>query len=188
MMIATVVMIFFVILPQLARVTGLREQIAQGRQHVKIIAARISEIESARAELQKAANEKDVFAMLFPAREEMAVSVEALEAAVAAAGAELELQLTDFFENPSKGRDAKPPAPLVTGLTGLEEVPFSAEITASFSGLFNFLRNLENSQVLVKFGALAAVAEQRSATETEPTRNTGQARTLLDGVFFIKKP
>lgn len=190
LLIAAALLLLFIVLPQLRRVSELRVGIAGNQQQMQLLEERLRAYEAAKSRLRELSGEQAALRLLFPKREELVAAVEAMEAAVAAAGVESELIITDYKTLADSGIKVteKPKPPLAPGLLGIEEVPFTLRVTGSYQGLTNFFRYLEHMRLLARFGSMEETAELEKAEGDKKPRNTGRGIAVLEGVFFIRKP
>ena len=188
MVLVAVILVIFMILPELRAISAANAEIAAKREELSLAVAEIRSYEQATAQLAQVADGQELLAQIFPDREAMVVEVEELEAAASRSGAEYKITITDSKEAvlAPGAKKEKLPEP-ITGLAGVEQIPYSLEIKGSYGQITNFLAYVENSKALTTVYQAHFVAESKQDNPEAPPRNTGAGTATIDGVLFIKK-
>ena len=186
-LVALFLLAIFVVRPQLRKITDLRTRITESQNKAAALQVRIADYRLAAKELQKVSGQKAALAALYPAREQMESLVLGLEQAAASSGVLTSLKITDALEAAAKGEsvsEAKPP--VVAGLSGLTEVPFTLDLSGTYRQLTDFFMYFDNSPYLTRITSLSVAADQDQGETAEILRNTGIATPpLLRLVFFF---
>lgn len=183
------VILVLVILPFLAKIQEAQAQIATSLHALKKLEAEIQSARKLSQELEQVKDLEKRLSEIFPAREEMKSAVEKLEEAASEAEVSHELKIIDYFEETfqkqGKG-SALPPVPVFSGLSQLEEVPYSLEISSDYPELLTFFWNLNQKPSVTEVKQIKITADTEDAGEGK-LRNTGSGVAKIEGIFFIRQ-
>lgn len=188
-LIISVALIFFVIMPLLDQVKGTQSRLESSKQKLAGLNLQIESYKVLSEELVRIANDREEVEKIFPIREDMAYLVEGVEKSASLATAAIQnLKITDKLED-LFARQGTPSAapPLIAGLKKIEEVPYSLELSGDWRRLEDFTLYSENLPYITQFSKLTVTADQEANEATRIITNTGLGTAKFEGVLFIRQ-
>lgn len=185
--ILTGVLIFFGVAPLLAKVKNSQDRIKANQEELVQLAQAIASYKDLSAKLSQIGDQAQIVSAIFPLREDSVSLVQGLEKAFQEAGLSAQLSIVDNSENATPGTAVPPP--VITKLSGIEEVPYTMRFSGDYRQTVNFLIALENTPFLTEVTGFSLSSDTNSSSQRgNLIVKTGTATGEIRAVLFIKKP
>lgn len=183
--VVSAVLIFFGLKPLLTKFGSVAENIRKNNSEIADLSSRIEILKQAEAKFSQVESKASDVTGLFPAREDSVTLVESLENAYKRAGLVANLSITDTEELDPTLSSLRP-VKLIKGSIGLDEVPYTLNLTGDYRQLTNLFLYFENSPFLTEIRNLSLAGESVQA-ESGKTLTTGIVNAQIEGILFVKK-
>lgn len=185
------VLVFFVIRPQIGALVGLHDLVQQRHNEYNALVVEENSYRTARIDFAKIQANAEIITGLFPIKERLVGNIERLEAAAAAASDEFSLSIADPEQDESKSRAANTIAPtyaVVPNLRSVEVIPYDFTVAGSFVGVIHFLQILEHQPFYSEIETLALSSEFLGGLgPPEKQVRTGLVEGHMRAAFYAKQ-
>jgi hypothetical protein len=174
--------VFMGLFPVLSKVSNLHQEVLAKKTEALNLEAQIAAYQAARTDLASALKREEITGN-FVERENLAAVIKKLEQAAVDAGIEQTLTIVD--EN--VGQATAQSQQVAGGEIGIEEVPYSLDVKATYQSLIDFLKYLEHLPHFTEITKINVYSATASSGREQIPVHSGRILGTIDSVFFVKK-